>query len=188
MLETDGSNIIQVVYTLEPVMFGNLVSQRRGGVTSFYLFDGMGSTSQLASGTGSVTDSYVYDSFGTILLVTGSTSNAFRFIGRFGYVYDADLIAYHLRTALRLCAWALYEPRPSGYLESISGGIDQSIFVCGEQSQQFLRSRGPSGRAYRPKLAVSSPTVPETGGATTCVAPQLVVESFFLGLWKILWI
>ena len=67
LLETDGSNIIQVVYTLEPTLYGNLISQRRSGTTSFYLFDGLGSTTQLANSTGSVTDSYLYDSFGNIL-------------------------------------------------------------------------------------------------------------------------
>ena len=72
LLETDGSNIIQVVYTLEPAVYGNLISQRRSGTTSFYLFDGLGSTTQLANSTGSVTDSYLYDSFGDILL-KGST-------------------------------------------------------------------------------------------------------------------
>ena len=33
LLETDGSNIIQVVYTLEPLIYGNLDSQRRAGAT-----------------------------------------------------------------------------------------------------------------------------------------------------------
>ena len=39
LLETDGSDATQVVYTLEPAGYGNLVSQRRGSTTSFYLFD-----------------------------------------------------------------------------------------------------------------------------------------------------
>jgi RHS repeat-associated protein len=97
LLETDGSNIIQVLYTLEPVFYGNLISQRRSGTTSFYLFDGVGSTAQLVGSTGSVSDSYVYDSFGNILLTSGSTTNWFRYIGRLGYYYDLDLMAYFLR-------------------------------------------------------------------------------------------
>ena len=79
LLETDGSNIIQVVYTLQPQLYGNLISQRRSGTTSFYLFDGLGSTIQLADGTGPVTDSYLYDSWGSVLLTSGSTANLFRF-------------------------------------------------------------------------------------------------------------
>ena len=44
LLETNASNIIQVVYTLEPLLYGNLISQSRSGVDSFYLFDALGST------------------------------------------------------------------------------------------------------------------------------------------------
>ena len=99
LLETDGSNIIQVVYTLEPALYGNLISQRRSGTTSFYLFDGLGSTTQLANSTGGVTDSYLYDSFGNILLASGPSTNWFRFVGRSGYYYDTDLNQYYLRAA-----------------------------------------------------------------------------------------
>jgi RHS repeat-associated protein len=97
LLETDGSNIIQVVYTLEPAVYGNLISQRRGGTTSFYLFDGLGSTIQLASSVGAVTDTYVYDSFGNIVLNSGTTTNWFRFVGRLAYYYDTDSSDYYLR-------------------------------------------------------------------------------------------
>src|SRR5262249_14613824 len=94
LLEADGSNIIQVVYTLEPIVYGTLISQRRSGTSSFYLFDGVGSTTQLASSSGSVTDSYLYDSFGNILLASGLTANAFRYVGRLGYYYELDLVTY----------------------------------------------------------------------------------------------
>ena len=85
-----------MVYTLEPMLYGNLISQRRSGTTSFYLFDGLDSTTQLTSSTGSVTDSYLYDSFGDILL-TGTTTNWFRYVGQLGYYYDTDLAGCFLR-------------------------------------------------------------------------------------------
>jgi RHS repeat-associated protein len=97
LLETDGSNIIQVVYSLKPMLYGNLISQRRSGITSFYLFDGLGSTTQLVNSTGSVTDSYLYDSFGSALLTSGSTVNPFRYVGRVGYYMDVDTAQYYLR-------------------------------------------------------------------------------------------
>jgi hypothetical protein len=97
VLETDSSNIIQVVYTLEPILYGNLISQRRGGVTSFYLFDAQGSTRQLANSTGSVTDTYLYDPFGNSLLQSGATVNGFRYIGKLEYYYDADISMYYIR-------------------------------------------------------------------------------------------
>ena len=40
LLETNASNIVQVVYTLQPMLYGNLISQWRGGIGSFYIFDG----------------------------------------------------------------------------------------------------------------------------------------------------
>ena len=78
------------------MLYGNLISQRRSGTTSFYLFDGLGSTTQLANSTGSVTDSYLYDSFGNILLTSGTTTNYFRYVGRLGYRFSEDLNQYLL--------------------------------------------------------------------------------------------
>jgi len=49
LLETNASNIIQAVYTLEPALYGNLISQSRSGVDSFHLFDALGSARQLYS-------------------------------------------------------------------------------------------------------------------------------------------
>jgi RHS repeat-associated protein len=97
LLETDGSNVIKVVYTLQPAAYGNLISQSRGGSDSFYTFDAVGSTRQLASGAGSVTDIYLYDSFGNILSQNGPTTNWFRYIGRTGFYYDADCADYYAR-------------------------------------------------------------------------------------------
>jgi len=97
LLETNASNVIQVVYTLQPALYGNLISQWRNGIGSYYLFDGLGSTTQLINPSGSVTDSYLYDSWGNVLLVSGTTANSFRYVGRMGYYYDADLTAYLLR-------------------------------------------------------------------------------------------
>jgi RHS repeat-associated protein len=109
LLETDGGNIVQTVYTCEPSAYGNLISQRRGGTTSFYLFDALGSTRQLSNSTGTVTDGYVYDSFGNILLVSGTTTNYFRYIGQSGYYFDVDLAKYYLRARI-------YDPTSGQFL------------------------------------------------------------------------
>src|SRR5262249_16385823 len=55
LLETDASSLIQAVYTVQPLVYGDLISQSRGGAERFYVFDAMGSTIQLANSTGSVT-------------------------------------------------------------------------------------------------------------------------------------
>jgi RHS repeat-associated protein len=97
LLETDGSNVTQVVYTLEPVLYGNLVSQRRGSTTSFYLFDALGSTRKLTSSAGAVTDSYEFKAYGETFASSGTTVNVFRWVGELGYYYDIDRLAYYLR-------------------------------------------------------------------------------------------
>lgn len=97
LLETNASNVIQAMYTLEPRTYGNLISQRRGGATAYYHFDGLGSSVQLTDATVSVTDNYLYDSWGNILATLGSTVNYFRYAGRIGYYLLADLPMYSLR-------------------------------------------------------------------------------------------
>ena len=96
-------------------------------MTSFYLFDGLGSTTQLASSTGSVTDSYLYDSFGNILLTSGTTTNWFRFVSKFGYYFSPDLSNYYVRAR---------------YLDNVTG--------------TFL-SRDPSGHISMYAYALNNP-------------------------------
>ncbi len=97
LLETDGSDVTQVVYTLEPAGYGNLVSQRRGSTTSTYLFDALGSTRKLTDSAGAVTDSYDYRAYGETYQSSGSTVNVFRWVGELGYYFDVDRDAYYLR-------------------------------------------------------------------------------------------
>ena len=47
--------------------------------TSYYLYDGLGSTRQLISTNGAVTDSYGYSAFGEMTAHTGNTANPFLF-------------------------------------------------------------------------------------------------------------
>jgi RHS repeat-associated protein len=97
LLETDGSNVSQVIYTLEPNVYGNIVSQRRGSTTSFYLFDALGSTRKLTNSAGSISDSYDFKAYGETFVSSGSTKNVFRWVGELGYFFDIDRLAYYLR-------------------------------------------------------------------------------------------
>jgi RHS repeat-associated protein len=109
VVETDQTDTIQVVYTLEPAQYGNLVSQIRGSTTSYGHFDGLGSTDRLTDGNANVTDSYTYQAFGAIKASAGSTVNPFRYVGRQGYYYDADPAEYYLRARQ-------YEPATGRFL------------------------------------------------------------------------
>jgi RHS repeat-associated protein len=142
ILETDGRNIIQVVYTLEPVLYGNLISQRRGGVSSFYLFDGLGSTDRLGNTSGTVTDSYLYRAFGSVTVLSGATVNPFRYVGRTGYYYYAGPGTCWLRGRV-------FDPE-SGRFLSQDFDLDLSVYVYCYNDP--LTCADPSGRQPTPVL------------------------------------
>jgi RHS repeat-associated protein len=66
-------------------------------------------------GERSVTDSYLYDSWGNMLLATGSTTNYFRYAGRVGYYFDADVGMY-------FAGARCYDSRTSRFLEARAKG------------------------------------------------------------------
>jgi RHS repeat-associated protein len=50
-------------------------------VQTYYLQDGLGSTTGLTDGSGGVTDSYTYDVFGALRSQAGTSANPYRFTG-----------------------------------------------------------------------------------------------------------
>jgi len=124
LLETNVGNVVQAVHTLEPRLYGNQVSQRRGTTSSYYHFDALGSTLGLTGSAGTATDSYVYRAFGELVASSGTTSNPYRYVGRLGYSYDVDLANYHVRARR-------YDP-PSGRWWSRDpigfGGGDENLY------------------------------------------------------------
>jgi RHS repeat-associated protein len=116
--ETDGSDVTQVIYTLGLAQYGELISQRRGSATQFYLFDGLGSTNQLTGSNATVTDSYLYQAFGTIIPVLVASTNPFRFVGREGFYLDSDLVTYWLRARM-------YDPVTGRFTSRDSLGISR---------------------------------------------------------------
>ena len=58
LLETNANGVTQADYTLQPAGYGNLISQRRLGSSSFFHFDALGSTDRLTTALQAITDSY----------------------------------------------------------------------------------------------------------------------------------
>jgi RHS repeat-associated protein len=89
---------------LEEVVDGNkavgysyghdLISQDRSGASSFYHYDGLGSTRALSDADSSLTDIWNYDAFGGVLNRTGDTENSYLFAGE---QFDQSLNQYYLR-------------------------------------------------------------------------------------------
>lgn len=67
------------------MLYGHLISQRRGSTTNWFHFDALGSTELLTGTGGSPVDRYRYEPFGAER-DPGSTagSNPFRFVGKLG--------------------------------------------------------------------------------------------------------
>ena len=85
VIEEYEDGILSVSYTHEPGPYGNLLSQNRNGVTSYYHYDGRGDTVALTDDAGNVTDTKEYDAWGSVLASTGSTVTPYQFGGRHGY-------------------------------------------------------------------------------------------------------
>jgi RHS repeat-associated protein len=90
LAEASASNVIQNVYTNEPQGYGNLISSRIGGTTSYHEFDALGSTRQLTNSGGSTTDTAIYDAWGNVANRTGNTVVPFVWLAAVGYYYDAE--------------------------------------------------------------------------------------------------
>src|SRR5207253_1018435 len=88
--EADGNDAIQTVYTNEPQQYGNLISSRIAGTTSYHHFDALGSTRQLTNAAGSTTDSVIYDAWGNVVARTGTTSLALLWLGESAYYNDTE--------------------------------------------------------------------------------------------------
>ena len=76
------------------------------GQTSYYHYDGLGSTQLLTDENGTITDSYANTAFGEPV-DTGAenpTPNPFQFVGQLGYYLDSDTGNYYVRrVTIRLC-------------------------------------------------------------------------------------
>src|SRR5262245_43274719 len=90
LAETDDNNIVQTVYTNEPEQYGNLISSRISGTTSYHHFDALGSTRQLTNSAGTVTDAVIYDAWGNVVSRVGTTPTTRLWVGVLTYYTDAE--------------------------------------------------------------------------------------------------
>ena len=88
VIEEYEDGVLSVSYDHEPGLYGNLLSENRNGVTSYYNYDGRGDTVALTDDSGNVTDTKEYDAWGNVIASTGSTVTPYQFVGRQGYQTD----------------------------------------------------------------------------------------------------
>lgn len=141
--EVDGAGETEVAYTNSPGLYGELLAQRKAEATSFYHFDGMGSTTELTSADETETDTYRYKVFGEWLTRTVSVNPRFRYVGKLGYYRHSgsDLDLDYLRARY-------YQPRIGRFLSR------DPILMPGSPYPYALNSPGnwvdPSGMFQQP--------------------------------------
>ena len=114
--ERDETGALTDEYTTEPGLYGNLISQNRGGVESQYHFDAIGSTLALTDGNQQLTDTYAYTAFGESSEQSGLTQNPIRFIGQQGSYHSDPSGVYAVRYRLLLpmrSVWLSADPTHS---------------------------------------------------------------------------
>jgi RHS repeat-associated protein len=120
---------------------GELVAEDRGGVTSYYVPDNLGSTVSLLDSTGSISDTFTYWPYGEIRTRTGSTATLFTYVGGLGYYRVSSTRFYVQARDLRVdqARWATVDPlwpwqKAYGYVDNQpTDNIDPSgLCNCGE--------------------------------------------------------
>jgi RHS repeat-associated protein len=117
LAEADGNDTINVVYTNEPQQFGNLISSRISGTSSYHHFDALGSTRQLTGPAGSTTDMCTCDSWGNVLSRTGSTDAHLLWSGEDGYYTDSEVPFHYVRRrtfGAGIARWCSPDPLGTG--------------------------------------------------------------------------
>jgi RHS repeat-associated protein len=79
LLETDANGVTLAKYDYGPDRLLSINQQTEG--RSFYLFDALGSVTDLTTASGSLRASYKYDAWGNYRATTGGSFNAFGFTG-----------------------------------------------------------------------------------------------------------
>ena len=79
--EVDGAGTVLARYT-QGAGIDEPLAMLRGGVTSYYQADGLGSITSVRDGGGALVASYTYDAFGNLAASTGTLTNPFRYTGR----------------------------------------------------------------------------------------------------------
>jgi RHS repeat-associated protein len=87
LAETDNNGNIVAYYVYGAGLLSRITS---AGERQFYHYNNRGDTIALTNSTGDVTDSYAYDEYGQLLQVQGSTLNPFKFVGKYGVIYEKE--------------------------------------------------------------------------------------------------
>ena len=156
VIEEYEDGVLSVSYDHEPGLYGNLLSQNRNGVTSYYHYDGRGDTVALTDDSGNVTDTKEYDAWGNVIASTGSSVTPYQFGGQHGYQTGYSGVYIRARMFQPIVArWESVDPigffdGTNRYLPYFTpNGSDPSgLLVIRRQSAKFELKCGEEARIY----------------------------------------
>jgi RHS repeat-associated protein len=138
--------------------------------TSYYHYDGLGSTRQLTDSDGNVTDTYTYDAWGESVASEGTTPNPFRWIGQVGYYYDMDTDEYHARERQynpRVGRWLSQDPLHDSwnrfYHAQLRRFVSRDTLLYDDGENLYLYARANPVNSGDPAGLSVQPGVPSTG-------------------------
>ena len=98
VLERDGDDNTVARYTHEGgSLYEDLISMKRDGSSYQYLFDGLGSISEVVDSSEATQNSYRYEAFGQIESSTSSVSNPYAYVGAYGVHRDPGPSLYFMQ-------------------------------------------------------------------------------------------
>src|SRR5256886_1009868 len=120
--ETNSGGAVVARYS-QSLSIDEPLAMLRGGATSFYHADGLGSITSLANTAGSLAQTYTFDSFGKLTASSGSLTNPFQYTAR---EFDPETSLYFYRARY-------YDPNVGRFLSEdpsdFDGGINFYAYV-----------------------------------------------------------
>ena len=98
MKETDDVGDTEKSYTWTTEEYGDLVSEYGDGDSSYYEYDALGNTAALLDPAQTSTDKFLYRAFGKLEARSGESDVDHTFVGKQGYLYNAESELYLLGT------------------------------------------------------------------------------------------
>jgi len=98
ILERNGAGNLLARYTHEGgSLYHDLVSMKRGGASYYFLFDGLGSVTEVVDSSENTQNSYRYEAWGQVQSSTENVTNPYRYIGAYGVHWDPSPALYFMQ-------------------------------------------------------------------------------------------
>ena len=137
--ETNSSGTAVARYAQGPNI-DEVLAMLRGGATSYYHDDGVGTITSLANTVGSLAETYTFDSFGKQTASSGSLTNPFQYTGR---EFDSETSLYYYRARY-------YDPGIGRFISEDPTGVEGGMNLFAYTDNNPVKWADPFGLA--PKL------------------------------------